>query len=152
KWTKKHVHQWDNKWNVTGVNMLNASDSGFNLPTALLITPTTPIKVIVFNQYLNPAGNLAVGPGTFEISVAHYPPNTNPPNGLGSLAEQANATDAAALINAMPSYQRGSTLERLIVNLPKTAFNSIDWWTAKGGSGAGTVRAGMIPTQTGCVN
>ena len=36
---------------------------------------------------------------------------------------------------------------RLIINLPKTAFNSIDWW----GEGD-PPRAGVIPNQTGCVN
>ncbi len=41
---------------------------------------------------------------------------------------------------------RELTIERLIINLPDTAFQSFNWW------GNGDVRSGVIPTQTGCVN
>ncbi len=38
-----HVHQYDDKWNVTGVNMLNASDPEFNLINAIPDT-STPVQ------------------------------------------------------------------------------------------------------------
>jgi len=63
-------------------------------------------------------------------------------------------TDAATVLsNQLPqtasgtSYNPDGSTSRLIINLPKTAFNSIDWW----GEGD-PARSGVIPNQTGCVN
>ena len=60
---KKHIHQWDNKWNVTGVNTTLPSDANYNLARRFRAA-ATQFKVIVANQYLNPAAFLAVGTGT----------------------------------------------------------------------------------------
>ena len=118
--------------------MLNASTPAFNLSNAPLVLPATPFKVLVMNQYLNPAAFLAVGPGNTEENVKTY----------GGLASAPNVAAAFAAVTALPTYSRNTTDMRLIVNLPETAFNSIDWW----GAPDGLVRAGVIPTQTGCVN
>jgi len=126
----KHVHEYDDKYNVTGVNMLNASDASFNLVNAIL-DETTEFKVLVMNQYLNPAVKLSVGGAEYE-NVKTY----------GNMASE---TSASALLDGLPTYTR-STIETLIFNLPLDAFQSKDWW------GDGTIRAGLIPTQTGCVN
>jgi hypothetical protein len=127
----EHDHEYDDKFNVTGVNMLNASNIKFNLVNALP-DPTTQFKILVMNQYLNPAVQLAIGGPTFS-SVKDY----------GGLA---SATDADAVMASLPIYSR-ATLSNLIFNLPLDAFKNKDWW----GDG-GDTRSGLIPTTTGCVN
>jgi hypothetical protein len=128
-----HVHEYDDKYDVTGVNMLNASDPGFNLAQVPVILSTTQFKILVMNQYLNPAATLAIGNVTGYESVKTY----------GNLASQ---TDAATLLAGLPVYTP-ATITNLIYNLPLDAFFTKDWW----GDG-GAARAGLIPTQTGCVN
>ena len=81
---------------------------------------TTPFKVLVMNQYLNPAGFLAVGPGTGETPIKTY----------GGLASAATAAQALA----QPVYTRAN-ISRLIVNLPRTAFNTFNWWGPPDGVG-----------------
>jgi PilC-like protein with beta-propeller domain len=128
---KKHEHEYDDKYDVTGVNMLNASLVDFNLVNALP-ADTTQFKVLVMNQYLNPAAKLSVGGADYE-NVKTY-------------ADLANETDATTLLNNLSTYTRAN-VGTLIYNLPLDAFKSKDWW------GDGTAaRAGLIPTQTGCVN
>lgn len=133
---RQHVHKYDDKYDVTGVNMLNASLPAFNLSPNVIAsaTATTPeFKILVMNQFLNPASKLSVG-GAAEVNVKTY----------NNLASQ---TDAATLLAGLPSYSR-NTVTTLVFNLPLDAFRSKDWW----GTGDGVVRAGLIPTQTGCVN
>ncbi|MCF6251349.1 MAG: hypothetical protein L3J75_08785 [Methylococcaceae bacterium] len=128
---QKHVHEYDDKYDVTGVNMLNASEPAFNLPNAITDT-TTQFKILVMNQYLNPAAKLSVGGADYE-NVKTY----------GNLA---NETNASTLISSLSTYTRAD-INTLIYNLPLDAFKSKDWW----GDG-GIIRAGLIPTKTGCVN
>jgi hypothetical protein len=84
------------------------------------------------NQYLNPAAKLSVG-GLDYVNVKTY----------GNLASETNAT---SLLNGLASYTRWD-VSTLIFNLPMDAFKSKDWW-----QDGGQLRAGLIPTQTGCVN
>ncbi len=132
---RKHVHEYDDIYDVTGVNMLAASDSSFNLSNvpSTIMSASTPFKVLVMNQYLNPAVKLAIGPNAAQFFVKTY----------GNLASETNAT---TLLAGLPTYTR-SNIGRFIFNLPLDAFASKDWW----GDG-GAARAGLIPTQTGCVN
>lgn len=134
---EKHYHEYDDIFDVTGVNMLNASEPAFNLSPNVIpsATATTPeFKILVMNQFLNPAVKLAIG-GAPYASVKTY-------NNL------ASETNAAALLAALPTYSR-ATVNTLVFNLPLDAFKSKDWW---GSGGDGVPRAGLIPTQTGCVN
>ena len=128
----KHVHEYDDLYDVTGVNMLNASNPVFNLGTKL--GNGVAFKVLVANQYLNPASTLSVGGGAF-VAIKNY----------GGLATAASAAEALA---GLPSYTLGSAspVNTLAWKLPLDAFKSKDWW----GDG-GVVRAGLMPTQTGCV-
>ena len=131
----KHVHEYDDKYDVTGVNMLKASDSAFNLSPNVIASATdttTQFKVLVMNQYLNPAAKLSVGGGAYE-SVKTFK----------NLASETNAT---TLLSGLPTNTRNN-IGTLIYNLPLDAFKSKDWW----GDGAAT-RAGLMPTKTGCVN
>jgi hypothetical protein len=128
---EKHVHEYDDKYDVTGVNMLNASDPDYNLPNAIPDL-TTPFKILVMNQYVNPAVYLSVGGSGYQ-SVQTY-------NNL------ASETDPATLLNGLPTYSQ-ENIGTFIYNLPLDAFKNKDWW----GDG-GPLRAGLMPTQTGCVN
>lgn len=126
----KHKHEYDDKYDVTGVNMLNASLIDFNLVNAI---PDADLgfKILVMNQWLNPAVKLSVG-GAGYVNVKTY----------GGLASEP---DAAVLLSNLDPYTR-ATIGTFIYNLPLDAFQSKDWWSD------GAIRAGLIPTQTGCVN
>ena len=129
--SQKHYHQYDKTFNVTGVDMQNASDPSLNFSNAIANT-STPFKILVMNQFLNPAVTLNIG-GAGYVSVKTY----------GVLASESNA---ATLLASLPTYTR-SNLGTLYFNMPVNAFSSLNWW----GSG-GDVRAGLIPTATGCVH
>jgi len=88
--------------------------------------------VLVMNQYLNPAATLSLGGATYE--------------NVKTFQNLASETNAANLLAGLTAYSR-ETVSTLIYNLPLDAFKSKDWW----GDG-GVERAGLIPTQTGCVN
>lgn len=127
---KKHVHEYDDIYDVTGVNMLNASNTSFNLSNAITDT-TTSFKILVMNQYLNPAAKISVGGATYE-SVKTY-------------KNLASETDAATLLSGLPTYTRAN-IGTLIYNLPLDAFKAKDWW-----EDGGAVRSGLMPTDWSCV-
>jgi hypothetical protein len=135
---KLHVHEYDDVYNVTGVNMLNASTTSLNLSRAITST-STPFKVIVSNQYLSPAVTLSLG-GAPHVSVRTF-------NTAGTL-------DVATL----PTYTRANvgTFE---YNMPTDAFTPKNWWAAAGtgttasactGSTPNDCRSGLHPTQYSC--
>jgi type IV pilus assembly protein PilY1 len=126
----KHVHRYDDIFEVTGVNMLNPSLVDFDIKKAITDV-TTEFKILVMNQYLNPAATLSVGGADYE-SVKTY----------GNLASETNPQ---TLLDGLPTYSRDN-IGSFIYNLPLDAFAAKDWWVD------GTIRAGLIPTQTGCVN
>jgi hypothetical protein len=107
----KHSHEYDDKYDVTGVNMLNASLIDFNLENAIT-DPTTPFKILVMNQYVNPAAKLAVGGAEYE-SVKTY-------------EDLASQTNPATLLAGLPVYTQ-LDISDFIFNLPLDAFKSKDW-------------------------
>ena len=130
---RKHFHEYDDTFNVTGVNMLNSSSAMLNLSNAAAVFgASTAFKVLVMNQYLNPAATVKVGTAPDFVSVKTY-------NNL------ASETSATTLLAALPAYTT-STVGNLQMNLPLDAFASKDWW------GNGDIRTGLMPSQTGCVN
>ncbi len=137
--SQKHRHEYDDKFGVTGVNMLNASEPEFNLSNASVsvkrTSPQTQFKVLISHQFLNPAVQLNIGPSGNWVSVKDY-------------GGQASTTDAQTVLNDAPTYTY-DTIGYLVFGLPLDAFASKDWWN--GSSGVGQARAGLIPTQTGCV-
>ena len=137
--TKKHFHEYDDIFNVTGVNMLNASDTSLNLSNAITNTGTS-FKVLVHNQYLNPGVTLAVGNNPY-VSVKLY-------------GDQAKELVATNVINNAPVYTRATANFQFEFNMPVDTFTPKDWWANAGGSGfvAGNTRVGLQPTQTACVN
>jgi hypothetical protein len=139
-----HVHQYDDKYDVTGVNMLNASSTSFNLSRAIPST-SQKFKVIVHNQYLNPAVKLHIGD-------ANYLPNVD----FGYVSIKNYTASATLDLASLPTYIRdpastgnGFTgpkyIGSLAINMPIDALTAKNWW------GNGDVRVGLIPTMPSCV-
>lgn len=125
----RHFHEYDDIYNVTGVNMLNASNISLNLSNAIPGT-ATPFKILVMNQYLNPAVTVSVGGSAFT--------------GVKTYGALASTLDAATVLANQPTYTR-ATINTYKFNMPLDAFRIRDWW------GNGDNRAGLHPTSTGCV-
>jgi len=120
-----HTHEYDDKFDVTGVNFLNASDASKNLSNAITST-ATQFKILIANQRLSPAVNFSFG--------------GNPYAAVTTLQ-----TSAGLSVADLPTYTRAN-VTTLKYTMPRNAFESKDW------SGTGDVRAGVNPTKTGCVN
>lgn len=136
--TNNHTHQYDDKWDVVGVNMLNASDPAFNLVNAIPGTSAS-FKILVTNVNWSPAARLKVvrdnGDGTtvtIDTSVWQLPLSPE-----GFLA----ATQGGAAL----TFTRAN-LKTFTYRLAVTGFGAKEWRP-----GSGDTRAGLIPTQTGCV-
>lgn len=121
--TNKHTHEYDDIFNVTGVNFLNASDPVFNVSNAIAST-STRFKILISNQRLSPAVNFSFG-GSAYANVTTL------------------LTTAGLTMASLPSFSRAD-VGTLKFNMPKNAFEAKDW-------GTGEVRVGLHPTQTGCV-
>ena len=138
---KQHNHEYDDIYDKTGVNFLDASNSNFNLSKA--ISATTEFKVIAQNQYLSPAARLHIGkgPGTegfylFDVDQ-------------GYINMKTYTTSSTLDLATLPTYTRG-TIGSLAINLPTTAFSNRDWWGGYLGLPA-DIRDGLHPTEAGCV-
>jgi len=119
-----HVHEYDDVYDVTGVNMLAPSLAAFNVANPIP-SSETQFKILMSNQKFSPAlkflvgGNAGVGATTYE-------------------------TAAGLTMASLPTYTRANVAS-LTVALPLDAFKSKDW------TGGGDIRSGLVPTQTGCV-
>ena len=134
----RHVHEYDDLYDKTGVNMLNASNNSFNLSNAIPST-TTNFKVLLMNQYLSPALSLHIGNNTYAPqSAAGYV--------LVKNYQTAANLNTAANWAAVPSYNR-SNVGSLALNMPVDAFTVKDWW---GGATADS-RVGLHPDSPQCV-
>ncbi len=136
---KNHIHQYDDKYDVTGVNMLNASNTAQNLVNAIPST-ATEFKVLMHNQYLSPAVQMHLGtPGyLFDVNV-------------GYIRIKDYQTSATLDLAAVTTYRRATTasataqpLQSLTFNMPTDALTARDWW------GNGDVRVGLHPTVYYC--
>ncbi len=139
---RHHVHQYDDKFDVTGVNYLNSSapvPTGHNM--SLAVSSSTRFKVLMQNQYLNPAVKIHLNgtPGYIwnvdqgYTSVKNY--NTSAT--LGTKADGTLSVD-------LPDYSLND-VNSLAINMPVDALTPKNWW------GNGDIRAGLIPTTPGCV-
>jgi hypothetical protein len=120
-----HIHEYDDKYNVTGVNLLATSSAAHNIVNAIPAT-TTQFKILMANQKMSPAVKFLRG-GLAGVPVTDY--LTGP---------------APLSMASLPTYTRAN-VTTLIWALPLDAFASKDW------TGTGDVRAGVVPTATGCV-
>jgi Tfp pilus tip-associated adhesin PilY1 len=140
-----HVHQYDDKYDVTGVNMLNASSISYNLDRAIPSTAQN-FKVIMHNQYLNPAVKLHIGNSSYLPSVD-----------FGYISVKNYTTAATLDLATLPTYNRNPAssgdglttgakyIGSLAVNMPIDALTAKNWW------GNGDVRVGLIPTTPQCI-
>ena len=131
-----HVHEYDDLYDKTGLNMLNASDNNYNLSKAIPSTSTN-FKVLMMNQYLSPAVSLHIGNNTYlPASAAGYvlAKNYQTTANLNTVANWA----------AVPSYNR-SNVGSLALNMPVDAFTVKNWW------GNGDSRVGLHPDSPQCV-
>jgi hypothetical protein len=130
---QKHVHQWDDVFNVTGVNTLAPSDTGFDISRGIAST-STGFKVLMQNQYLNPAVKLHIGDPTYLYNVD-----------AGYISVKDYLTTVSSLdLATLPTYTRAN-VGSLAINMPKDALTAKNWW------GNGDVRAGLIPNKYACV-
>ena len=121
--TNDHTHEYDDTYNFTGVNFLNASDPDKNVSNAITNT-TTRFKILITNQRLSPAVNFSYG-------------------GLPYANVSTLQTTAGLTMASLPGFSRAD-IGTLKFNMPKNAFTSQDW-------GTGEVRTGLHPTATNCV-
>lgn len=155
--SKKHFHQYDDTFDVTGVDMLNPSSTTLDLKNGLP-SLTQKFKVIAQNQYLNPAVKLHIGKPNYQfdldfgyeplkdyvtsstLSLSSLQTYQRDPNTVWPNPAVTEPTDAQKL--AMPK-----AIGSLAFNLPVDALTAKDWW----GGATADVRAGLHPTVTGCV-
>jgi Tfp pilus tip-associated adhesin PilY1 len=143
---QNHTHEYDDKYNVVGVNMLNASEAVFNLVNAIPNTATgnaQQFKLLFSNTNWSPAT---------VIELVYRPDLASPaqvtikgvvtalklsPEGFLAVGDEGSP----ALVLTRPQ------MVRFEVKWPVDAFESKAW----NDNFKSDVRAGLIPTQTGCV-
>ncbi len=125
KQSRKHTHQYDDKYNVTGASFIAPSQPEMAISTRIT-DKNTPFKILIQNQAMNPAVVFSYGGLPYQ-KIISMPEYTTP--GL----------DVASL----PTFTR-NTVNTLRFNMPKDAFSVKDW------SGTGDFRVGLNPTETGC--
>lgn len=126
-----HVHQYDKKYNVTGVNYLNPSNIAFNLNRA--ISSSTQFKVLAQNQYLSPALKVHIGNPSYLYNV-----------NAGYISIKNFVTSTTLSLASLPTYTL-SNVGSFAINMPVDALTPKDWW------GNGDVRAGLHPSSPGCL-
>jgi hypothetical protein len=120
-----HTHEYDDKFDVTGIDMTNASDPAYNLGN--YIGQTTPFVLLMGGQAFSPAVSIKVGNRAYipvydyqtdgQLNVSNYTPMT---------------------LSALPALK---------FNMPKDAFTSKNWAGIPGGA----ARVGLQPTTYNCV-
>ncbi|MDH2916893.1 MAG: hypothetical protein PXX77_08465, partial [Gallionella sp.] len=135
-----HIHQYDDKYDRTGVDFLNPSATSHKLAKAIT-SNTIEYKVLMHNQYLNPAVKFHVGNSSYE-----------PSQDVGYVSVKDYQTSATLDLAALPIYSgtskttgvTGKMIGSLVVNMPTDALSVKDWW------GNGDMRVGLHPINPGC--
>jgi hypothetical protein len=134
---KVHEHEYDDLYDKTGMNFLDPGNANYNIAKAIPST-STPFKVLVANQYLNPAVKLHLGDSGYRFNVdAGYVPVKN------------YQTSATLDVTTLPTYTRAN-VGSFAFNMPVNAFTPTDWWGGVNGLAA-DVRVGLLPTEPRCV-
>jgi Tfp pilus tip-associated adhesin PilY1 len=137
-----HKHQYDDIYNVTGVDMQNASLPAMNLVNAIPST-STKFKILIANQRLSPAANVQIGDSSAtyrpvtQTQISGWPLLDVPPSNLPPL------TTTSFSVNSLPTYSRGGVsgttkLQNFYIKLPLDSFVQKDWtkyWATSGNSG-----------------
>ncbi len=154
--TKKHFHQYDDVFDVTGVNFLKPSSTTMDIKNAIP-SLTQNFKVIVSNQYLSPAVNLHIGDPSYQFNVdAGYIPlkgyttgSTLDLNDLQTYRRDPATVWTTPAVNAteqekLAAKARPKFIGSFAINMPVDALTPKDWW------GNGDVRVGLHPTYYAC--
>ncbi|MFA6970209.1 MAG: PilC/PilY family type IV pilus protein [Gallionella sp.] len=126
-----HHHEYDDEFDKTGVNMLNASDAKYNLSRAIT-SAATGFKVLMMNQYLSPAVSLHIGNSSY-----------NPSSSAGYVSVKNYQASSGFDVTTAPSYNM-NTIGSLAINMPVDAFAIKDWW------GTGDARVGLHSVSPQC--
>ncbi|MEP6790573.1 MAG: hypothetical protein ABI907_04335, partial [Ramlibacter sp.] len=148
----RHIHQYDDTYDVTGVNMLNPSDSNVNIVRAIP-SLQQKFKVIVHNQYLSPAVRLHIGNPSYlpdvdfgYTSLKNY--TSSPTLDLSTLQtykRDPNAVWPGAAVTPAQMAAQAKPIGSLVFNMPLDALTPKNWW------GNGDVRVGLHPTIPQCM-
>ncbi len=65
--TVRHVHEYDDKYNVTGVDFFNLIDKEFVEP-AEAVSPDQTFKIIVANAQLSPGARIAINDQAYSVA------------------------------------------------------------------------------------
>jgi len=122
-----HTHEYDDKFNVTGVSFIAPSDPDKAISKVITST-STQFKILIANQYMSPAVLWSYGGLPYQKVI-----------------EMTEYTTAGLSVASLPAFTRAN-VNTLRFNMPKDAFKVKDW------RGDGTLSVGLMPTQTGCVN
>jgi hypothetical protein len=121
--TAKHVHMYDDMYNVLGASFTKSSDPDFDLISSLSgskVTSSSEFFVLVSNGDLSPGVNITVGGTTYK---AYQFPNK--------------------FDGTQPIYNPTS-VKKFQFQMPDGVLDAKDW-------GTGVVRAGLHPTAPECV-
>ena len=151
--SKKHFHQYDDEFDVTGVNMLNPSSTTMDLRLAIS-SLALPFKVLAQNQYLSPAAKLHIGDPSylFNVDFGYVKLKDYTTSATLSLANlqtyqrNPNTVWPGAAVTPAEKLAQPKYIGSLVVNFPVDGLSNKNWW------GNGDVRAGLHPSVTGCVN
>lgn len=152
---KQHDHEYDKKWNVNGLNLLNPSGRLTGSMTAAAgtkhwlgesVNSTTPYKVLVFNQAWNRSVEVKIGSGEW-VSTKDYQTQARA-TVLAGLQTYTGNTETIVTTTppALPVTTTGTgTITSLKLRMPYNAFAINDWW------GDGVSINGLIPLDSSCV-
>ena len=149
---EKHFHQYDDVFDVTGVNLLNPSSSTLDLKNGIP-SLNQNFKVLVQNQYLSPAVKLHIGDPSYLYNVDHGYVSvkdyvTSATLDLATLQtyrRDPNAVWPGAASTAAARLALPKPIGSLAFNMPLDALTPKDWW------GNRDVRVGLHPTVYSCV-
>ena len=148
----RHIHQYDDVYDVTGVNMLNPSDANVHINLGLA-SMMTNFKILVHNQYLSPAVKLNIGNPNYRFDVDYgYVAVKNYQTGstLDLATVQTYRRDPFAVWpgTAVTNAEKAAMpkpIGSLVFNMPLDALDVEDWW------GNGDKRVGLMPMQPQCM-
>jgi hypothetical protein len=103
--TDKHVHMYDDVYNVTGASFTASSDSDFNLTADGRVTSSSEFFVLVSNGDLSPGVNITVGGKTWK---AYEFPNT---------------------FDGTQTYYNATTAKKFQFQMPDNVLDAKDWGT-----------------------
>ena len=149
---RTHFHQYDDVFDVTGVNMLNPSSTTLNIKLGIA-SISQNFKVIVQNQYLNPAVKLHIGDPSYLYNVDFgYIPLKNyttsatlDPDTLQTYRRDPNVVWSGSTPPTAAQLALPKPIGSLAFNMPLDALTAKDWY------GNGDVRVGLHPTVYRCV-